>query len=149
VSLAALLDDGVRFDAEYQGGLSNHLPMALLALQRLGAGPERLREFAATYQARLRPAPAAEPWPPGDAWAARLGQSQAWAPYRDLFTQWLDHEPAAAVLRQALPVLMPGCGAAAFHGLIRTAAAVQAAHRRELADALAYWACRRCRRAAA
>jgi Questin oxidase-like len=38
--------------------------------------------------------------------------------------------------------LMPGCGAAAFHGLIRTAYAVESAHRAELAHALAYWASR-------
>jgi Questin oxidase-like len=45
------------------------------------------------------------------------------------------------VLRQALPPLMQGCGGAAFHGLIRTAYAVQAQHHQELADALAHWAC--------
>jgi hypothetical protein len=39
-------------------------------------------------------------------------------------------------------VLLPGCGAAAFHGLIRTAYAVQAVHPASLVDGLAYWACR-------
>ena len=37
---------------------------------------------------------------------------------------------------------MQGCGAAAFHGLIRTAYALQSGLGQELADALAYWACR-------
>ena len=46
------------------------------------------------------------------------------------------------MLSQVLRVLMRGCGAAAFHGLIRTSYAVQASHTRELADALAHWACR-------
>lgn len=35
-----------------------------------------------------------------------------------------------------------GCGAAAFHGAIRVAYALQADHAPELADGLAYWACR-------
>ena len=35
--LAELLDAGAAHDAEYAGGLSNHLPMALVALKRLGA----------------------------------------------------------------------------------------------------------------
>ena len=133
---------GAAHAAEYAGGLSNHLPMALLALHRLGAPEARLQAFAAGYAARLSPAPAAEGWPAGDAWAPRLGDPTAWPAYRDLFAQWLTFEDADAVLRQVLPRLMQGCGGAAFHGLIRTAYAVQAGHRAELADALAYWACR-------
>jgi hypothetical protein len=142
MDLTALLDQGAAFDAEYRGGLSNHRPMALLALARLGASPQRLAAFARHYEARLEPAPPWQAWPAGDAWKPRLGQRQAWPLYRDLFWHWLLTEDAGEVLRQALPPLMQGCGGAAFHGLIRTACAVQAAHRRELADALAYWACR-------
>lgn len=142
MTLPALLDDAARFDAEYRGGLSNHLPMALTALQRLGADDTRLAKFAAGYTPRLLPAPADTAWPAGDPWTGRLGQRDAWPAYRTLFRDWLSHEDAAAVLAQALPVLMPGCGAAAFHGLIRTAYAVQSRHAGELADGLAYWACR-------
>ena len=138
-----LLDDSGRFDAEYGAtGLSNHLPMALAALKRLGADDARLTAFAKTYSARLRPAPAAAVWPAGDPWRAQLGQPAAWPAYRHLFLHWLVTESADAVLQQALPTLLQGCGAAAFHGLIRTAYAVQAGHGQELADALAYWACR-------
>ncbi len=137
-----LLDAQTAFDAEYAAGLSNHGPMALLALARLGASEARLHTFARAYARRLRPAPAPQRWPAGDAWAGRLGQPQAWPIYRDLFRDWFMTEEAGAVLSQALPRLMQGCGAAAFHGLIRTAYAVQARHRQELVDALAYWACR-------
>ena len=142
MTLSELLDEGAAFDAEYAGGLSNHLPMALLALARLGATETRLNTFAQTYSRRLQPAPASTPWPAGDAWAARLGQRAAWSEYRSLFFDWLLHEHSSDVLRQVLPRLMQGCGAAAFHGLIRTAYALQSARRQELADALAYWACR-------
>ncbi|MFA6262587.1 MAG: questin oxidase family protein, partial [Bacteroidia bacterium] len=124
MSLLALLDDGARFDAEYRNGLSNHLPMALLALRRLGADGARLEAFAARYAKRLEPAPAAVAWPAGDGWPERLGEREAWPAYRSLFGEWLAHESADTVLQQALPVLAPGCGAAAFHGLIRTAYAV-------------------------
>lgn len=142
MSLHELLDDGARFDAEFHGGLSNHLPMALTALQRLGADAARLADFAGRYAQRLEDAPAAEPWPAGAPWKARLGERAAWPAYRTLFRDWLQHEDGEGVLRQVLPALLPGCGAAAFHGLIRTAYAVQAAHAAELADGLAYWACR-------
>jgi hypothetical protein len=142
MSLRALLDDSARFDAEYGGGLSTHLPMALVALQRLGADDARLAAFTASYVTRLHPAPWPEPWPAGEPWRHHLGDPWVWPAYRSLFNDWLDQEGAAAMLPQVLPTLMQGVGAAAFHGLIRTAYAVDAGHSHELADALAYWACR-------
>lgn len=137
--LQALLADGARFDAEYRGGLSNHLPMALLALHRLGAGDERLRAFATRYAQRLAPAPMAGETPPP---SARLGHRADWPALRLEFAASITRDGASETLRHTLPRLMPGCGAAAFHGLIRTAYAWQAGHAGELADGLAYWACR-------
>jgi hypothetical protein len=142
MSLRQQLDFSARYDAEYSQNLSSHLPMALLALARLGASETRLAAFAERYATRLRPAPAAEPWPGGEAWQSRLGDPRAWPAYRSLFNEWIDHEGAPAVLAQALPALLRGVGAAAFHGLIRSAYALEAGHSHELADALAYWACR-------
>jgi hypothetical protein len=142
MSPAALLDRASCHDAEYQGGLSDHLPMTLVALHRLGADEVRLEAYAARYARKLKPAPPPQAWPAGDAWPGRLGQREAWPAYRDLFAQWLGHEGLGDLLAQVLPVLMPGCSAAAFHGLIRTAYAVQAVHPQSLADGLAYWACR-------
>jgi hypothetical protein len=140
--LARLLTEGRRFAPEYGHGLSNHRPMALLALQRLGADASRLQAWAAAYEARLRPAPPPQAWPAGDAWTGRLGERSAWPAYRDLFMQWIAHEGAAETLEQVLPALMPGVAAAAFHGAIRVAAAARSGHPHELADALAYWASR-------
>ena len=142
MNLHELLDQGVHDDAEHGDGLANHLPMVLVALQALGASDARMHSFAASYRTRLRPARPAEAWPSGDGWRSRFGQIEAWSAYRDLFAQWLIHEGRDAVLDQTLPGLMPGCGGAAFHGLIRTALAVVGGHDGELADALAYWACR-------
>jgi hypothetical protein len=46
------------------------------------------------------------------------------------------------MLEQVLPPLFEGVAAAAFHGPIRVAYALAADHAGELADGLAYWACR-------
>lgn len=139
---AAVLDAVAGFDAEYGDGLSNHLPMAALALQRLGAPAARVRAFARGYAARLPPAPPHQAWPAAADWASHLGERAAWPAYRDLFARRLQQEGPGALLAALLPRLMQGCGGVAFHGLIRTAYAAQADHPRELADALAYWACR-------
>ncbi len=142
MTLRHLLDQSLLLDAEYGRNLASHLPMALTALARLGADNARLADFAARYARRLRPAPPSEPWPAGEAWQSRFGDPRAWPAYRSLFNEWLDHEGAPAVLEQALPALLRGVGAAAFHGPIRAAYALAAGHSHELADALAYWACR-------
>lgn len=145
MKLVELLDGCAAYAPEFGHGLSNHLPMTLVALHRLGAADARLEAFAARYAVRLEPAPPAEPWPAGAAWPPRLGQLQAWPAYRSLFAEWVDQEGAVDVLGQVLPQLVQGAGAAAFHGLIRTAYAARGGHRAELADALAYWACRHLR----
>jgi hypothetical protein len=127
---------------EYGGGLSNHLSATLVALERLGADEARLSAFAAAYAPRLQPAPPAQTWPAGDPWPDRLGQYEAWPAYRALFAEWIAQEGASDMLGPVLPQLMSGVSAAAFHGLIRTAYALRSGHLGELADALAYWACR-------
>lgn len=141
-ALRTQLLHAAHWDAEYGASLSNHLPMALTALARLGASDERLAEFAARYAKKLHAAPPAEPWPAGQAWRALLGQPRAWPAYRALWREWILNEGAADVLAQALPTLMQGAGAAAFHGPLRAAYALAANHAEELADALAYWSCR-------
>ena len=75
-------------------------------------------------------------------WLALRGQTDAFAPLRATFAAALARDGRDAVLRAALPALLPGVAAAAFHGVIRTAHAVEAAHDGELAAALAYWAWR-------
>ena len=141
-ALLKLLNDGAAWDAEYGDGLSSHATMALIALERLGAGGERLNVWIAGYvkAKALRPARPVRPWPRGDAWPDRLGDPGAWPAYRGLFREWIEEEGARALLAQVLPQLMSGCAAAAFHGLIRTAYAVQVGHLAELADGLAHWA---------
>jgi hypothetical protein len=141
-TLRARLSQAARFDAEYGASLSNHLPMALVALARLGADDERLAQFEVRYAQRLHAAPPIEPWPAGDAWKPPLGDPLAWPRYRALFREWNEHEGAPSLLSQVLPTLMRGVGSAAFHGPIRAAYALAANHADELADALAYWACR-------
>jgi hypothetical protein len=138
--LHELLTTGLRYAPEYRGGLSNHLPMALCALHALGAGEDRLRQFFERYTLRLSLAPAPGR-PPAD-WQERLGRLEAYPDLLAGFAARLRDEGVDTTLRAVLPVLMEGVGAAAFHGLIRTAYGVEADHAGEVAAGLAYWACR-------
>ncbi len=105
-----LLLDAQRFSASYRAGLFNHLPMALLALDRLGGDEARLRAFAATYSKQLYPKRADE--------IARREQ------FKDGRIPQLD---GGGVVAQA------------FHCLIRLAYAVDSGVAEEIPDALAAW----------
>ena len=55
VDLRQRLDDGLVYAALYRGVLSNHLPMALIALERMGASADQLHAFQTHYAKRLEP----------------------------------------------------------------------------------------------
>ncbi len=108
----------MRYSATYANGMSNHLPMALLAIRRLGATEDRVREFESFYARRLRPMRAEE-----EALSDRLAEELA-------------RDGREAFLRRYVARLTPGIGSAAFHGVIRTAYAVDTD---DLVDAVASW----------
>ena len=105
---------------EYHGGLSNHGPMAVDALARLGAVDE-VGPWSRSYERRLAPFEG----PPVSV---------------DL------DEPWESVVRREVPSLLRGAVGAAGHGAIRVGHAVSMLsdadtppRRMELARALAYW----------
>jgi hypothetical protein len=142
-ALHRVLDERAALAPEYRAELTNHLPMALHALAELGADEPRLREFARRYVRRFEPAPAMPAGPAirGD-WIPLRGRYDAFERLRLRFAKDLANDGADAVLRRALPSLVDGIAAQAFHGPIRVAHAVESGHERELAAALAYWAAR-------
>lgn len=141
-TLRQLLDANLRLPNEYREQLTNHLPMALQALHALGAGDERLHGFYADYAQRFAGREAAPDAAPVADWRALRGAVNGFAALRATFARALAQGGRDAVLREALPDLLAGVAAAALHGLIRTAHAIEAEHDNELAAALAYWAWR-------
>ncbi len=146
-----LLHANLQLPPEYAGQLTNHMPMALHALQSMGASAQRLRGFYDTYAHHMRGSHA--PFGasavkstivgvPVTDWRALRGQAHAYPALLATLNDLVAHRGVDTTLRQALPELLPGVAAAAFHGLIRTAHALEAGHAGELAAALAYWAWR-------
>ena len=136
--LARQLDGCMAHDAEYNHGLSDHLPMLLHSMHALGATESRLQEYASSYVTRLEPRRVIPV--DTDDWLALRGQLDAYHALSAMFAQRIAVAGRDCVLRDALPHLMPGVGAGAFHGLIRCGHALAARHDGELANGLAYWA---------
>jgi len=142
-ALHRLLDRNLLLPAEYADGLTSHLPMALHALDRMGADAARLQRFFDTYATRFDPPEAADGAAPALAdWLPHRGRYASLPALRATFAQALQRDDAATVLRRVVPHLLPGVGAAAFHGLLRSAHAFESGHVGELAHGLAYWAAR-------
>jgi len=138
--ITRLLENNRHFDAQYRGGLSNHLSMALVALQRLGASDARLVEYSQAYAKRLEPQPHATSPITSATYAANLGTQKRFADYLVLFNDELRRLGHPQLLATYLPSLLPGMAAAAFHAMIRLAYALQANDARETAFSLAYFA---------
>src|SRR5438270_3101270 len=134
----SLIADSHRFSTTYGGGFFNHLPMALLALERLGADDVRLRQFAAFYEKRLRPQPPGEPLP-NDDWRAALGQRRFESALAAKFEEDVRSDGSIALLSDVVPHLTSGLASEAFHGAIRTAYAVDSGDDVDIAAALASW----------
>jgi hypothetical protein len=142
-TLHALLDESLAWRPEYgESLLASHLPMALGALHGLGASAAQMRRFLEADARHLERVDAGERRPPAPLadWPALRGRFDAFERLRAHFAAVLGRDGRDAVLREAVPALLPGAGGAAFHGAIRVAHAVESGHDGELAAALGYWA---------
>ena len=137
--LAQLLTESQSYDPEYGGGLCNHLPMALTALDQMGATPAQLNDYRRTHVSWLERLPERAA-APDRAWPFRKADRAGFVDLQADFRQRIARQGWEPVLRAALPDLAPGLSAAAFHGLIRTAMGVTSRHDGEIAAGLAYWA---------
>ena len=138
--LQELLGDELTSDPTTVRGLTNHLPMALVAKQRLGASGDELRRFAAAYSQRLAPLAAAKEDFDHVTWKTAIGNQGAATELRNYFAHYVADNGVEASLRAHLPALLPGVGGAGFHGVIRLAYAIEASSPIQIAAGLAYFA---------
>jgi hypothetical protein len=145
------LDDALeRFhlgDLEYAGGLANHGPMAVEALERLGH-QALIPAFLGLYAPRVPLAGAGRPLAAEEE-AGALGDVSRSADWVATYEARLAEGDWRSVVRESLPKLTIGLFAGAGHGFLRTAHALRSLEstddplrRRELAHGLAYWSAR-------
>jgi hypothetical protein len=140
--LERLLVESRRFSGEFPLFLANHLPMVLVAMQRLGGSDARLREFFATYREmnRLVPVPPAIARIDRANWTAGMGDRAREGDYRAFFEGEVARLGARAAITAYLPTLLLGLAASATHGFMRLAYGVMRDDADEIAIALGYWA---------
>lgn len=142
-ALDGLLAEALTQSVEFPDVLANHLPMILVALDRMGAGAERMGDFFVRYRDRNRLGPAPGPVEPlrRGRWTEVLGERSREADARAFFTAEVARLGFEGVLRAYLPALAPGVAGSALHPLMRLAYGLLRADRAEVGAALGYWAC--------
>jgi hypothetical protein len=132
---------------EHHRGMSNHLPMAVQALQTLRATELQMANFIEITSSKLEALPA--PVQHFTQWqqvAQVKGQSSHFYEVRGFFLDQLQGLSNAQLLHKYLAQVIPGISGGAFHPIIRLAHAlgdantpIEDAHQFELASGLAYW----------
>ena len=139
------LQESLPFGPGYPGRsgfmLSNHLPMALHALHRLGAPRAVLDRHLGQWRPRLLRVEAIDPSPPQDRPAPDAPQERTSAYLQALQRLELEADTVddETLLSRHLPTLLEVPEASAFHGVIRVAHALQGGCRPELLRGLAAW----------
>jgi len=130
-----------KYSSQYGGTLANHLPMALVALEQMGAKPEHLDRFYARYCKKLSPIESSLGLVfDENSWHKYLGQDKYHIEYLDYFSKAIATDGVKLVMNKHLPILFRGVGGGAFHGLIRLAYAFDSSNEEEIIAALSYWA---------
>ncbi|HWU63634.1 MAG TPA: questin oxidase family protein [Ensifer sp.] len=141
-SLDTVLEKARRDSVEFPYLLANHVPMVLVALDRMGATPERLDDWYTTYRRahKLVVAPPAISRIQREHWDAALGDRTRETDYRLYFTCEVERLGIDAAIRHYLPRLIQGVAGSALHPLMRLAYAVLKNDAKEAGAALGYWA---------
>jgi len=139
-ALENLLDEELAFDATTTRGLTNHLPMALVAKSGLGASSEELRRFATRYEVRLAPRNDVDTQLTAATWRSAIGRAGSFKDLCDYFLSAVNDQGPEATLQRHLDALTPGICGAAFHGVIRLAYALELSSPSRIAAGLAYLA---------
>jgi len=136
--LETLLAKGQHYDIFTKvNNFSNHLPMTLIALNRLGASDKRLQAFNDYYATKLKPLESAS-FATEFAWEQHLGENELFTTYLAFYTQRVNELGINEALRKYIDTLIPGCAASAFHALIRLSYGVIQSNKTEVAFGLAH-----------
>lgn len=141
--LDKLLSDNLKYSPLFGKGFANHVSMGLLALHRLGADDERLSDFMEKSSAKLEPLAKPLVEISRDSFEKQMGEIEAFPSFLTFFKKI--HAKSGVndcdeIIREQLPVLMPGLAGGAFHPMIRLAYAVEEKTTDDILFSLAYFA---------
>ncbi|GMH44380.1 hypothetical protein BSKO_12314 [Bryopsis sp. KO-2023] len=131
------------YHIEFNGFLTNHLKHAVVALNRLQASPEQLKENTdyyknSTYGFGLEPPRKSEHTITEENWKEYFGLHSSFTSYCDFFDRKEKELGMEAVLKEYGPALLPGVVGSLTHSMIHLGWALDSKHRWMIIEGLAY-----------
>ena len=141
-SIDATLAEARKDSVEFPYLLANHVPMVLVALDRLGASPQRIEQWFETYREANSLVQPPAPVAPirAEAWNEALGDRSRESDYRAFFIAEARRLGIDAVTRLYVPHLVQGVAGSALHPLMRLAYGTMQDDVEEVGTAIGYWA---------
>lgn len=138
--LERLLEQAQKYGIETgASGNTNHLPMALIALSKLGANDTQLNSFYTDYHDGLLLLEEHEHITEFE-WREHLGNQDAFDDYLAYFKTQISVHGLSEVTAAHIDTLIQGCGSSAFHAMIRLSYGLQEKNDTEVAFGLAHMA---------
>lgn len=135
--LRRLLDANQEFALDGRG-TTNHCPMALTALQRMGASGRRMQAFFEFWRQKYaNPALPASLVIEEASYGKLLGDREAFSSLQQAFRRRIEESSAEAVIKEVLLTVPFSPATTAFHALIRLAYGLDAQHAGEIGAGLA------------
>jgi hypothetical protein len=142
-TLAMIWKDTCRDSVEFPPFMANHLPMILIALERMGATEEQFCTYPSRYRL-VTPLVTIDLPSEGrinrDNWNLHLGDRDYELDYRAFFITVTHDLGIEGALATYLDELLPGIAGSAMHALMRLAFAKLSDNVDEVGVALGYWA---------
>jgi hypothetical protein len=132
------------YHIEFNGFLTNHSKHGVIALKRLGASAQRIKEYydnyakCTTYGFGLEPSRASEQKITEDNWQVYFGKHCSFTSYCDFFDRKEKELGMEKLLDEYVPTLLPGCVGSLFHGTIHLGWALDSGNRWMIIEGLAY-----------
>ncbi len=131
---------GEKYEPAFGGGLSNHLPMAQVALYKLLDDSEAVTILSDHYVVAAGLEPIKENDYVVDNIGRHLGDPNYYGAYLEYFTNKSKTMPIEDLVKEALSILEKGLVGGAFHTIIKLAYGIESNNKDEIIRALAYFA---------
>ena len=134
------------YHIEFNVYLTNHVKHAIVALNGLGASPQRMKEYYDTYAEctpygyGLEPSRLSEHTITQDNWQVYFGKHWSFTSYCQFFDQKEKELGMERLLREFVPSLLPGCVGSLTHGTIHLGWALDSGNRWMIIEGVAYMA---------
>jgi hypothetical protein len=134
------------YHIEFNGFLTNHSKHGVIALYRLGASAQRIKEYydnyvkCTTYGFGLEPPRSSDQVITQDNWQVYFGKHCSFTSYCEFFDQKEKELGMDRLLELYAPTLLPGCVGSLFHGTIHLGWALDSGNRWMIIEGLAYMA---------